>query len=832
MSEFAGRISRPRPERAGVCNATRLATRLPNGLSPAAENEYSLSFNGVDQSVDTGLIPDFINTNATLSFWCNMDNLTGFQALGCYSSGKQFYVGFNGTNAGFALQATGKSSTDISSYIAAGKWHHICFVADGGTARYYVDGVSRDTHSYTPDASANPDTPLYIGAIPDGSGGSGIVYPMEGDVDEVSIWSAALSAEAVAAVYNSGRPIDLNYGRGDYANSADLVSWWRMGDINLGGGDTVPDAAGSNDGTLVNEPAYTVDNPPNYSNWALGFDGVDQYGTSAGDATLASKSYSFWAKSDDTGRNDIFDHGDDNIGGFEFNGPTALLYLNSTSGGGAYYRYWADNAAQDDNAWHHWVVYIEHDDISNCKLYCDGVVQGVIETNTTGSAAAYTTGIRIGRGADNYFEGSLDEFAIFDGELTNAQVNEIFRAGKPGTLDGMNPEHWFRMGENNSGTGDWVTDMGSEGDDLALYNSPTFERSVPAADASWNNRSIEFDGVDQYVDLGTSSTLNPANITIAMWVKPDALTDWDYLFTRGQADYNEAYRFEVGSANLYASFGNGSSNGNISKAHGMSNGTWYHVALTYDGATATLFVDGASIGTESISIEMEQATRTTTIGQPLTSHGGYFDGQIDSVGLWSRALTAAQILEIYNGGIPFDLSGHLPVAWYRMGDLDNPGGTTIRDFGINLAPPSELVTNGDFDSGTTSWTAGSNGTLSWQSGVLRVTTSGGAGSANQVIALSSGATFTLTFDVVAETQSSGIPFVQVTSGLTNTGITSTGSHTIVFTATSNNSTLTFSLGGAAADGEYLEIDNVSVKQVLYGNPGALQNSPTWTTDTP
>jgi len=667
MSEFAGRISRPRPERAGVCDATRLATRLPNGLPPAAENDYSLSFNGVDQYVDCG---DPIITGTgdfTYSAWVKPDG-SGHSAIGgnygsVNTSGVQF-----AWNTNFKVYIGGYVSGAISC--PAGSWYHVAVTRASGTVTVYVDGVSDNTGTLS--GSIGDAANFFIGTNSSGT------EEFKGEIDEVSIWSAALSAAAVAAVYNSGRPIDLNYGRGDYANSADLVSWWRMGDINLGGGETVPDAAGSNDGTLENEPAYTVDNPPNYSNWALGLNGVDQYGASAGDATLATKSYSFWAKSGEAGKNPVFDHGDTHIGAFYFNfsDNRPFLYLNT----GGCWQYWDDTPGgkQDDEIFHHWVLVI-HPDPSDALLYCDGILQGVDSNSSAASAAAYTTGIRIGRGGGSHFDGSLDEFAVFDGELSNAQVNEIFRAGKPGTLDGMNPEHWFRMGENNSGTGDWVTDMGSESDDLALYNSPTFERSVPAADASWNYRSIGFDGVDQYVDLGTSSTLNPANITIAMWVKPAALTDWDYLFTRGQADYNEAYRFELGATNLFCNFGNGSSNDSISKAHGMSNDTWYHVALTYDGATATLFVDGASIGTESISIVMEQASRTTTIGQPLTGAGDYFEGHIDSVGLWSSALTAGQILEIYNGGIPFDLSGYSPAAWYRMGDGDNPGGTTITD---------------------------------------------------------------------------------------------------------------------------------------------------------
>ena len=196
---------------------------------PSAGSAKSMSFDATDEFVDTGFQPDFIHTDATISFWCNMANFSGNQALGCFSSGKQFYVGFQDAKASFALQATGKSSTDISAHITAGLWHHIALVADGGTATYYVDGVARDTHSYTPAASANPDTNFFIGAIPNGSGGR--TYHMEGSVSEVAVWDTALDGDAVKALYNAGEPTPVATKTGAYDIYRDnLKAYYRMGD--------------------------------------------------------------------------------------------------------------------------------------------------------------------------------------------------------------------------------------------------------------------------------------------------------------------------------------------------------------------------------------------------------------------------------------------------------------------------------------------------------------------------------------------------------------------------------------------------------------------------
>ena len=71
----------------------------------------------------------------------------------------------------------------------------------------------------------------------------------------------------------------------------------------------------------------------------------------------------------------MFGHGSPSEGGFHFNwsGDRPLLYL----GIGYYVYYWNDTTAIDDGEWHHWVVYSEPKNLSNCKLYCDGILQTV-----------------------------------------------------------------------------------------------------------------------------------------------------------------------------------------------------------------------------------------------------------------------------------------------------------------------------------------------------------------------------------------------------------------------------------------------------------------------
>ena len=192
-------------------------------------NTYSLNFDGSNDYVDTGFQPDFIHTNATMSYWCKMADFSANQVTGCHNS-KRFYLGFSTENAFFGTADVYKNSTDLSSYISVDTWMHLCLVMEDGTATFYLDGIARDTNSYTQASATNPDTDFFIGAASISSSSESF---MEGNIDEVAIWNTALDADAITAIYNSGTPISLSADSGDYDNSDNLQGYWRMGDGTL-----------------------------------------------------------------------------------------------------------------------------------------------------------------------------------------------------------------------------------------------------------------------------------------------------------------------------------------------------------------------------------------------------------------------------------------------------------------------------------------------------------------------------------------------------------------------------------------------------------------------
>ena len=100
---------------------------------------------------------------------------------------------------------------------------------------------------------------------------------------------------------------------------------------------------------------------------------------------------------------------------------------------------------------------------STVKGYVDGNLRttnsggGIINSNIDEAA--------IGRrpnglgGGDLNYEGLIDEVAVFDITLTASDATSIYNSGVPADLTSYSPVGWWRMGDNNSGSGTTITDL-------------------------------------------------------------------------------------------------------------------------------------------------------------------------------------------------------------------------------------------------------------------------------------------------------------------------------------------------------------------------------------
>ena len=418
------------------------------------------------------------------------------------------------------------------------------------------------------------------------------------------------------------------------------------------------------------------------SNNPMVFDGSDDRVTNSFDNSAQDATYSFWAKSSKTTANTVFGHGASNSAfHFNFSAGRPILYL-----AGTYFKYWNDNSAQDDNQWHHYVVVVDVSDANGSKLYIDGSEQTVSAVNNSVPADAYSQGLTIGAQQQSggvSFNGVINEFAVWHKFLTANEVTALYNSGLPllPTTDSGNYAsssdlvgYW-----RNDGVITW-TDRSTNSNNGTVSGSPTSiivpeglnegrdSQGYYFSDADSISSGIRFKGAE-YISVQDSETLSFGNGTsdspfsLEAWIKPNDVTNFE-VFAKGIYNSTGEYvfGFEPDDKLKFYLFDESVA----STAEGVlyntaltsSEGQWMHIVGTYDGRGGTsanagmkIYLNGSQVNnaTESAGtyVAMENLSADLEIGKYSSN---YAKGSIDEAKIYSKELSASEVLKNYNNG--------------------------------------------------------------------------------------------------------------------------------------------------------------------------------------
>lgn len=158
--------------------------------------------------------------------------------------------------------------------------------------------------------------------------------------------------------------------------------------------------------------------------------------------------------------------------------------------------------------------------------------------------------------------------------------------------------------------------------------------------------ALSFDGINDYVNIPYNAALTPDNFTVALWEKPNEQKLSGIFRSAGGNGYTGGFAFiQYSSGAIVFRWGNGSDFNGSLLVSGASL-EWRHIVATYDGVTMRLYVNGALVGTDSSVSFSYNGTNSTVIGR---SDGvGSFNGLIDDVRIYSQALSAEEVRDLYN----------------------------------------------------------------------------------------------------------------------------------------------------------------------------------------
>ena len=178
-------------------------------------------------------------------------------------------------------------------------------------------------------------------------------------------------------------------------------------------------------------------------------------------------------------------------------------------------------------------------------------------------------------------------------------------------------------------------------------------------------KALLLDGVGDFINIDSvlSDVGSSTSGAFAVWVKPvDVTSDWlsFVTFNSTNSTRNLALLQDDGNGHVHAQARGSSQYKWVFDTDNivLTNGVWAHIVLNYNGVEASLYVDG-SLAPTTFSVDNDKAKwfnnlemHNGRIGS-FNDGGGegvFFDGQVDDVRIFDRALTTEEIQELYNSG--------------------------------------------------------------------------------------------------------------------------------------------------------------------------------------
>ncbi len=425
-------------------------------------------------------------------------------------------------------------------------------------------------------------------------------------------------------------------------STAGLIAHWPLSETS---GTTANDtkALMPNNGTYTNGPALEVSGRFSPTDKAVSFDGVDDYVNFRNPTAfqITTGTIEAWVKTSSPGSS-----------------YRGVLVKNSAYGmflkDGVLMAYdWGAGADRStgvnlaDGQWHHVVTTFSSGVVNGTKIYSDGVLR--LTTTITVSNNAQQLQVAANNAAQ-FFAGSIDEPAIYDRELTAAQITSNYNA-RTNACETYPPfrnavwctsglTNYWRLGESSGTAAADATgaNQGTYGGGLTLASSGALPNDP--------NTAPTFDGTDDTVTLSGLTGVNTAAgayNTVEFWMywtgtnaqMPFGFNSYDLYFAA------EGFGFNTAAGDVWG----------ISTA-GLAN-RWVHVAAAFyngDAKKSRLWIDGAEQTLTQRRNTTGSATATTSarISGWATDTGYKFGGKIDEVAMYNRRLTTGEVLTHYH----------------------------------------------------------------------------------------------------------------------------------------------------------------------------------------
>jgi hypothetical protein len=346
--------------------------------------------------------------------------------------------------------------------------------------------------------------------------------------------------------------------------------------------------------------------------------------------------------------------------------------------------------AVNDDSWHHVAATL---DGSAIKIYIDGVLNN--SATYSGTPVTNSRGVNIGAWwgygtPSRFFNGLIDEVEIFNRALTPEEIAAIHAAGSAGKCKPCAPPP--------AGLVSWWKGEGTPNDVIGPNNGTLVNGPIFAA--GMVGQAFSFVGNDDYIQVLSPTGLPVGNSprTMILWFKTPSSWGDTYQVVMQYGHNSSGGKFGLYIPDYWGrtlSFWGESSD--FAGSTSLQLDTWYHGAVTYDGSTVRLYLNGQFETSQARSLDTQINANGLTIGRTSPSDliTSQWNGLVDEVAIFSRALTAEEIAAIYAAGSAGMCTSGSPdisvdLTEYDFGSVSR-GGTKIQTFTVSNNGSADLT---------------------------------------------------------------------------------------------------------------------------------------------
>ncbi|MFZ5630039.1 MAG: LamG-like jellyroll fold domain-containing protein [Spirochaetota bacterium] len=292
------------------------------------------------------------------------------------------------------------------------------------------------------------------------------------------------------------------------------------------------------------------------------------------------------------------------------------------------------------NTWQHLCGTFEG---GNGRIYANGVLLGTQVLAGTLDTAGDQLAVGSNLGGGNIYQGTIDDVRVYNSALTDLQVRQLAAQVPAGLvrLYDMTDDLVDAKARDSSG---WGVNTGGN---AAAQVQNRLMASLQSYNFSTNTHS--FSGSDAGLPAGSASR------TLCAWVRPTAYpaSTWGFIAQYGTQSDGSMFGLAIKSANSVTLSGY---NSDFDVTYNYPLHVWTHICGTYNGTTAQIFVNGASMGSGLRTWNtVLQGNPGLYIGRAGYDQNQRLTGDIDDVRIYNRVLSAAE-LRVLAGYHPMQVS--------------------------------------------------------------------------------------------------------------------------------------------------------------------------------